>query len=104
MADFITVANASELAPGELKHIELESGAQVCLANVDGTLYAIGGECTHMGGPLGEGELDGTTLTCPWHSGDFDVTTGKALAAPADEDEPVYQVRIEGDEVQVALE
>ena len=55
MPEFKTVAKADELQPGELKHIELESGTQVCLANVDGTFYAIGGECTHMGGPLGEG-------------------------------------------------
>lgn len=104
MADFITVAKASEVPPGELKHIELESGTQVCVANIDGTFYAIGGECTHMGGPLGEGELEGTTITCPWHSGEFDVTTGKAISPPADDDEPAYEVRVDGDDVQVAVE
>jgi nitrite reductase/ring-hydroxylating ferredoxin subunit len=103
MAEFKSIAKASEVAPGSLKHVELEDGAQVCLANVDGTIYAIGGECTHMGGPLGEGELDGTTVTCPWHSGEFDVTTGKVLGPPAEEDEPAYEVRVEGDDVQVAL-
>ena len=103
MAEFKTLAKASEVAPGQLKHIELESGTQVCLANVEGTFYAMGGECTHMGGPLGEGELDGTTVTCPWHSGEFDVTTGKVLGPPPEGDEPKYEVRIEGEDVQVAL-
>lgn len=103
MAEFITVAKASEVAPGELKHIELGDGTQVCLANVDGTFYAIGGECTHMGGPLGEGELDGTIVTCPWHSAEFDVTTGKVQGPPAEADEPVYEVRLDGDDVQVAV-
>jgi len=103
MAEFRTVAKASEVPPGSLKHIELEDGTQVCLANVGGTFYAMGGECTHMGGPLGEGELDGTTVTCPWHSGEYDVTTGKMLSPPAEEDEPAYEVRVEGDEVQVAV-
>ncbi|MBI4570708.1 MAG: Rieske 2Fe-2S domain-containing protein, partial [Chloroflexi bacterium] len=55
MAEFKTVAKVDEVPPGTLKHIELDMDTQVCLANVDGTLYAINGECTHMGGPLGEG-------------------------------------------------
>jgi nitrite reductase (NADH) small subunit len=103
MAEFRSVAAVSEVPPGSLKHIELEDGTQVCLANVGGTFYAIGGECTHMGGPLGEGELDGTTVTCPWHSGEYDVTTGKMLSPPAEGDEPAYEVRVEGDDVQVAV-
>jgi len=103
MAEFRTVATVSEVPPGSLKHIELEDGTQVCLANVDGTFYAIGGECTHMGGPLGEGELEGMTVTCPWHSGEYDVTTGKMLSPPAEGDEPPYEVRVEGDDVQVAV-
>jgi nitrite reductase/ring-hydroxylating ferredoxin subunit len=104
MAEFLRVAALSEIAPGELKHVELDDGKQVCLANVDGTIYAIGGECTHMGGPLGEGELDGTTVTCPWHSGEFDVTTGAVVSPPAEDPEPAYQVRIEGDDVHVAVD
>jgi nitrite reductase/ring-hydroxylating ferredoxin subunit len=104
MAEFRTVAKVSEVAPGSLKQIELEDGSkQVCLANVDGTFYAINGECSHMGGPLGEGELDRTTVTCPWHSSEFDVTTGKMLSPPAEADQEVYEVRVEGDDVQVAV-
>ena len=103
MAEYKSIAKVSEVEPGQLKHVELEDGKQICLANVGGTFYAIGGECTHMGGPLGEGELDGTTITCPWHSAEFDVTTGRVLGEPAEEDEPAYEVRIEGEDVQVAL-
>jgi len=103
MADFITVAKTSEVEPGQLKHVELEDGTQICLANVGGTLYAIGGECTHMGGPLGEGELDGAIVTCPWHAGQFDVTTGAVVGPPPDDPEPKYDVRVEGDDVQVAV-
>lgn len=103
MPEFTTVAKTSEVAPGTLKQIELDSGTQVCLANIDGTFYAIGGECTHMGGPLGEGDLDGTIVTCPWHSAQFDVTTGKVVGEPAEEDEPRLDVHVEGDDVQVAI-
>jgi nitrite reductase (NADH) small subunit/3-phenylpropionate/trans-cinnamate dioxygenase ferredoxin subunit len=101
--EFKTIASASDLSSGGLKQVELEDGTQICLANVDGTFYAIGGECSHMGGPLGEGELDGTTVTCPWHSAEYDVTTGKMLSPPAETDQPKYEVRVEGDDVQVAL-
>ncbi len=104
MAEFRTLAKVSDVPPGQLKHIELESGTQVCLANVDGTFYAIGGECTHMGGPLGEGELEGTTVTCPWHSGEFDVTSGAVLGPPPEGPEPGYEVRVQGEDVQVAVE
>ena len=102
MAEFVAVAKLSEVGPGQLKHIELDDGTQVCLANVDGTLYAIDGECTHMGGSLGEGELEGTTVTCPLHSSEFDVTNGEVKGPPADEPQRKVEVRVEGDEVQVA--
>ncbi|MEX2158961.1 MAG: non-heme iron oxygenase ferredoxin subunit [Dehalococcoidia bacterium] len=103
MSEFKSVAKVDELAPGELKQIELEDGSQICLANVSGTYYAIGGECTHMGGPLGEGELDGNIVTCPWHSGEFDVTTGEVKGPPPEENAPTYDVRVEGKEIQVGL-
>lgn len=103
MPEFKSVAKVDELAPGELKQIELEDGTQICLANVGGTYYAIGGECTHMGGPLGEGELNGTIVTCPWHSGEFDVTTGDVKGPPPEENEPKYDVRVEGEDIQVGL-
>ncbi len=103
MAELVRVAKVSELAPGQLKQVELVDGTQVCLANVDGVIYAIGGECTHQGGPLGEGELDGTVVICPWHSGMFDVTSGEVRGPPPHEPEPQYEVRIDGDDVQVFL-
>jgi nitrite reductase/ring-hydroxylating ferredoxin subunit len=52
---------------------------------------------------LGEGELDGTIVTCPWHGSRFDVTSGAVVSPPARTAEPTYEVRIEGDDVQVAV-
>ena len=103
MTEFKTVASASEVEQGQLKQVALDDGTQICLANVGGTFYAIGGECTHMGGPLGEGELDGNNVMCPWHSGEFDVTTGEVVGPPPEEPEPKYEVRVEGGDVQVAV-
>jgi nitrite reductase/ring-hydroxylating ferredoxin subunit len=104
MAEYTSVAKTSEVSPGQVKQIELDDGTQICLANVDGAVHAIGGECTHQGGPLGEGELDGHEVICPWHGGMFDVTTGEATGDPASEAEPKYDVLIEGDEIKVAIE
>jgi nitrite reductase (NADH) small subunit/3-phenylpropionate/trans-cinnamate dioxygenase ferredoxin subunit len=103
MAEFVSVGKVGDVLPGQVKQIELGNETKVCLANVDGTFYAIGGECTHQGGPLGDGELDGTVVTCPWHGSKFDVTSGEVVGPPARQDEPKYEVQIAGDEVQVAV-
>jgi len=102
VTDFVTVASASEVGPGQLKGVTLSDGTHVCLANVGGTFYAIAGECSHQGGPLAEGELDGNIVTCPWHGAMFDVTSGEVQGPPADDSVAAYQVRLRGDDVQVA--
>lgn len=103
MAEFVAVAKVSEVAPGELKQVELDDGTAVCLANVDGTFYAINGECSHAGGPLGEGDLEGTEVTCPFHAGTFDVTTGEAQEPPPTDAVDKYEVQVDGDDVKVSI-
>lgn len=66
MAKRMKVAEVTELEPGEGKAVEVE-GVSLALFNVDGSYYAIASECTHVGGPLGEGALIGKEVTCPWH-------------------------------------
>ena len=102
MAEFVTVARLEDVPPGELKAVKA-GNKDVCLANVDGTIYAIGNICTHAGAPLADGYLDGELLECPWHAGFFNVKTGEAIQVPVFEDVPSYEVRIEGDEIQVAV-
>ena len=67
------------------------------------SFYAIEDQCTHDGGPLGEGKLDGATgqIVCPRHGARFDLRTGAALTLPAIEPVPVYEVRIEGGDILV---
>ncbi|KKM25724.1 hypothetical protein LCGC14_1592050, partial [marine sediment metagenome] len=72
------------------------------LASVDGQFYAFGGECTHRGGPLGEGVLEDDTVECPWHHGRFNVKTGEVVDAPPRSPVPTYRVQIEGDDIKVA--
>ncbi len=101
MAEFQTVAKASEIAPGEMKLVNV-AGQDVVGANVEGTFFAFGNECTHVGGPLVDGDLDGETVTCPWHATIFNVTTGQASEGPGTNAVPTYEVRLEGDEIQIA--
>ena len=94
------VAKTGDVAPGATKKIDVD-GVAVLLCNVDGTLYAVEDVCTHDGGPLDEGELDGCRIMCPRHGALFDVTSGAALTLPAVIPLPTYAVRIDGDDVFV---
>ena len=98
MSEFVKVARVDEVAPGEMLVVEVD-GRLICLANVAGQLYAIEDDCTHVGGPLDEGDLEGEVLTCPWHLAQFDVRSGKVLRGPARENLPTYEVRVEGGDV-----
>src|SRR5262249_61114661 len=74
-------AKVSEIPPGSIREVQV-SGQAVALANVGGRFYAIHNTCLHRGGPLGQGQLEGTVVTCPWHGWQFGVTTGKAGMNP----------------------
>ena len=78
MAEFV-VANADEIPAGTGKTVFAGEKA-IALFNVSGKFYALDNTCPHRGGPLGEGELDGCILTCPWHGWQFDVTTGESTS------------------------
>lgn len=65
--------------------------------NVAGSFCATQAKCTHRGGPLSEGRLDGSTLTCPWHGAQFNVCTGAVLRGPATEPIKTYRVIVEGE-------
>ena len=100
MGDFRTVAKASEIGAGEMKLVDVD-GEKVVVANVEGGFFAFGNSCTHVGGPLEEGDLDGETVICPWHASVFNITSGEPLGGPAGTPIPIYEVRLEGDDVQV---
>ncbi len=100
MGDFRTVATAMEIPSGEMKLVDLD-GEEVVIANVGGAFFAFGNVCTHAGGPLIEGELQGEAVTCPWHASIFNVKSGEVLEEPAEDPIPTYEVRVESDEIQV---
>lgn len=100
---FIKVADTKDIAPSQMKEVQLD-GESVCIANVDGKYYAIGSICTHEGGPLADGTLEGYEVECPWHNSKFDVRTGEVISPPANEPEPAYEVKIEGNNILIKLQ
>ena len=79
MSEFVPVCRVDDIPLGQARQFKVE-GKDVALARVAaGDCYAISGRCTHLGAALGKGELDGTTLTCPWHGSQFDVTSGHLI-------------------------
>jgi 3-phenylpropionate/trans-cinnamate dioxygenase ferredoxin component len=98
-----TVAHKSAIAPGTMTRVEVD-GVGVLLCNVAGELYAVEDVCTHDGGELDAGELDGCRVMCPRHGAFFDVTTGKALTLPAVAPLPVFPVHVDGDDVSIDVD
>ncbi len=101
MNEFVKVATIQEVAPGRSKTVEV-SGSKIALFNAAGRFYAMDDTCAHLGGPLGEGTLDGAIVTCPWHGWQYDVSTGACQANPRIR-LTCYEVRIDGDDVAIAL-
>ena len=83
MPQTIKAAPASEITPTQPKIVEASDGTQIAIFNVDGEYFAINNICPHRGGPLGEGDVEGTLVACPWHGWQFDVKTGKSPVNPA---------------------
>jgi 3-phenylpropionate/trans-cinnamate dioxygenase ferredoxin subunit len=96
------VAKTADVAPGTTRKVVVD-GAELLVCNVDGTFYAIEDVCTHDGGELDQGELEGCRIMCPRHGAYFDVTTGAALTLPAVLPVPTYPVRIEGDDIVIDM-
>ena len=103
MGQYVKVARTGEIQRDAGKRIEV-AGKRIAVFNVGGTFYAIDDACTHRGGPLSEGQLNGSQVTCPWHGAIFDVTTGQVRRPPAQRDVGSYPVRVAGDDIEIELE
>src|ERR671910_3364769 len=98
--DFVKVANTKDIPPSQMKEVQV-NGQNICVVNVDGKYYAIGSICTHEGGPLADGTLEGYEVECPWHNSKFDVRTGEVTSPPASEPEPAYEVNVDGNSILI---
>ena len=107
---FVKVAEKSEIPVGMMKKVILNS-KEILIANVGDKFYAISNKCTHAGGDLSKGTLDSNIVTCPRHGSRFDVTTGRSISGPKIlfvtlkvKGEPVFSVKVEGNDVLLKLE
>ncbi len=96
---FVRAARKDEIPAGSIREFAVE-GKDVAIANVDGSFHAIDNVCLHRGGPLGQGPLAGTTVTCPWHGWEYDVTTGKITANPS-VGVNCYKLEVRGEDIFV---
>lgn len=103
MESFVTISKADAIKPGQMKSFNV-SGKQILVANVGGTLFATQDICTHDNGTLSDGELVGDEIECPRHAARFSAHTGQVRALPAVVPIKIYKVKIENDEIQVAVE
>jgi len=108
-SSFVRVAEASDIPIGKMKSFKIKD-KEILIANVNGKYYAIGNSCTHKGGDLSKGTLENNLVTCPLHGAKFDLTTGKVVSGPKigfikvkADDEPIYEVKVEGNEVMVKV-
>lgn len=102
MPGWTVVADAREIAPGQVKAVEVD-GRKIALFNLNGTFYALDDACPHRGGPLSEGEVSGTTVSCPWHAAQFDILSGQHLSPPASRGVRSYKVSVNGTAVGIEL-
>jgi nitrite reductase (NADH) small subunit len=96
---FLRAARKDEIPPGTIREFQVD-GKTLAIANVDGKFYAVSNTCLHRGGPLGQGQLSGQTVTCPWHGWQYDVTTGKVALNPA-VGVPCFTAEVRGDDIWI---
>jgi 3-phenylpropionate/trans-cinnamate dioxygenase ferredoxin subunit len=104
---YVRVAGKAEVPVGKMKAVKLED-KEILIANVNDNYYAMANRCTHAGGDLSQGVLEGSVVTCPKHHARFDVTTGKVVSHPKigflhpkAKDEPTYQVKVENENILI---
>ena len=98
--DFTKAARTGDLSPGEKKLVRVGEES-ILLVNLEGSYYALDGECPHAYAVLSMGQLYGHELVCPLHGSAFDVKTGAVLSPPSDRGLTVYAVRVQGDDILV---
>ncbi|HEV8659581.1 MAG TPA: Rieske 2Fe-2S domain-containing protein [Thermoanaerobaculia bacterium] len=97
---YSAVMRDSELKERKPARVEVD-GVAVLLVKIDSNVYALANTCTHAGGPLNEGELEGDSIRCPWHGSRFCLTDGALLGGPATFAERVFDVRVRDGQIEV---
>lgn len=101
MGEFVRVAGTADVKPGSGIVAEV-NGKAIAVFNIGDTFYAIDNTCTHRGGPLGEGDVEGEVVSCPWHGWQFNIKTGACATNPSAR-VTVYETKVEGADIKVRL-
>jgi len=99
---FIKAASTKDLQPASMIGLEV-NGKEILLANLDGRYFAIGNRCTHLSCLLSDGTLKEGNVTCPCHISIFNAKTGEVIRGPAKKPEPMFETKIEGEEILISV-
>lgn len=102
MLEYVKAANLSELPVGKCKAVDVQGVKIVLVRTADG-VFALEDSCSHLGAPLSQGFVTKSSITCEWHGASFSLKTGEAESAPAKDPVTTYEVRINGDEIEVLI-
>ena len=103
MSKLVKVAETKDIAPGTGKVVQA-NGYSIALFNLAEVFHAIANDCTHVGGPLGEGTVAGDVVTCPWHDAKFNIKTGEVVGPPAQTGVRRFPVQVQGNDVLVEVD
>ena len=98
--EFVPVLAEAELTEGEMKRVDA-GGVPVLLVRCEGEICALAHTCSHLGGPLSEGKLDGDVVQCPWHGSRFNVRDGSVVDGPATFPQPRFETRVRDGHIEV---
>jgi len=98
--EFVPVLPDAELQEGELKRADAR-GVPVLLVRLQGAVCALAHTCSHLGGPLSEGKLEGDVVQCPWHGSRFNVRDGSVVDGPATFPQPCFEARVRDGQIEV---
>ena len=102
MPDYVRAYAVADLADDSAVSVEID-GVPVCLAKTEGEVFAVADVCSHADIPLSEGEVENGTVDCWLHGSRFDLRSGRPTGLPATRPVPIYPVKIDGDDVLVAV-
>ena len=103
MSRFVEVARTADVPEQCAIGVNVE-GKRIALFNIDGDFYALDDTCSHRGGPLSEGTVNGEQVVCPWHGAHFNIKTGEVTLPPARKDLTRYKVRVKGDAIEIEVQ
>jgi nitrite reductase/ring-hydroxylating ferredoxin subunit len=102
VSDFVSIANVADFRDGKIRRYFV-NGREIGVVLWNGRWHAFSNRCTHDGFQMHFGYIEDECLHCPIHYGVFDLDTGKAVSGPVT-DLPTYEIRVDGDAVQVSVE